>query len=180
VTQQSNDTPRTDFKLQLEDLSTEELTVLWQAESVEFVWDLSDLTALWQQQLDASIIADLSLNVAGDTLQFKSLCSDAVPPIATFRELLNHPSAPPHLLDAVRRWTKIRAAAPEGTGVGPIAGVLYYVTIAVGLRLAYPRPTKLTREALKIGFEWALEQGFLDAQTRNLLESARLRCIEKS
>ena len=134
------------------------------------LWEADDLEGILEHQLAASLEADLADLRPGLRGRLEELGAAGGPPIATFKDLLEHPRPPLELLELTKRFAKRCRSNPEGPLPDDIATVLYLAAIAAAMTRCGTRITKLGDEGVRHGLEWAVRQPWLDASTRELLE----------
>ena len=134
------------------------------------LWDTDDLEGILEHQLAASLEADLADLRPGLPARLEELGAADGPPIATFRDLLEHPRPPLELLELTKQFGKRCRSNPDGPLPDDIATVLYLAAIAAAMTRCGTRITKLGDEGMRHGLQWALRQPWLDASMRELLE----------
>ena len=82
------------------------------------------------------------------------------------------PQPPLELLELVKDFAKANADHPENGLPKEIAAVLYYGCIAAALVRLKARISKLSDAELRRGLGWAVEQPWVDEETRQLLARA--------
>lgn len=135
----------------------------------EPLWGPEDLAAILRHQLDAPLGFDLCF---GEAAPAETRTGDGLS-IETFRELFDHPRPPIGLLEQTKQYAKQCRKDPEGPLPDEIATVLYILSIVVARLRGDRRISKLDDDALRHSLDWALDQPWLDAWTRNLLGGAR-------
>jgi len=133
------------------------------------LWDSDDLEGMWEHQLAASLEADLGDLRPGLRARLEELVAPGGPPLATFRDLLEHPDPPLELLELTKQFAKRCRSNPEGPLPDDIATVLYLAAIAAAMTRCGSRITKLSDEGMGHGLRWALRQPWLDRSLRELL-----------
>lgn len=138
------------------------------------MWSAAELAAILEHQLAADVQFDLERfdEAVGVDLP-KMLCSVDGPPIQSFRDLFEHPQPPIELLDLTRRFAKACRSRGDSPLPAEIATVLYLGSIAAAMTKHEHRLTSLCDEALCSGFDWALDQDWMDESTRHLLQRGR-------
>ena len=69
---------------------------------------------------------------------------------------------------------------PAGPLPRAVAAVLYYVTIAAALLRCGKRITQLGYDELLRGFQWVMDQPWVDQPTKGLIEEARTALHESA
>jgi len=92
--------------------------------------------------------------------------------LKSFADLFHHPSPPLELLELIKDFAKANLDHPESGLPDEIATTLYYTSIATALVRLDARITQLPDADLQRGLRWAMEQGWLDAATKELLARA--------
>jgi hypothetical protein len=133
-------------------------------------WDAEDLEGILEHQLAAPLEADLADLRPGLRRRLAELGAAGGPPIATFRDLLEHPRPPLELLELTKRFAKRCRSNPDAPLPDDIATVLYLAAIAAAMTRCATRITGLGDEGMRHGLRWALGRPWLDASTRKLLQ----------
>jgi len=140
----------------------------------EETWSAGDLEAILEHQLAADVQFDLERFDEAVGLDLPELLRSAEgPPIRSFRELFEHPQPPIELLDLTRQFAKACRSQGDSPLPAEIATILYLASIATAMIKRDHRLTSLANEALRNGFDWALDRGWLDESTRRLLQQGR-------
>jgi hypothetical protein len=137
------------------------------------LWSPQELGAILRHQLAAPL--EFDLGAEGDAALADRIADYAgiQPPIRTFGELLFHPHPPIELLELVKEYAKSCRAGDDGVLPDEIATVLYALGIAAAMTKCDRRITRLDDQALEHLIDWVSEQTWLDAASRQLLDSAR-------
>ena len=133
------------------------------------LWQPEELAAMLQHQLSAPLEFDFSYLGREATQRLELLCSAQGPPIATFGDLLHHPSPPVELLAMTKEFAKACRTRSDRLLPGEIAALLYLLSIVVARTRCGRRITKLEDDALRHSLDWALQQPWVDQSTRALL-----------
>ncbi len=140
----------------------------------EEMWSTGELEAILEHQLAAEVQFDLERFDEAVGLDLpQMLRSVEGSPIRSFRDLFQHPLPPIELLDLTRRFAKACRSRGDSPLPAEIATILYLSSIAAAMTRCNHRITSLDDKALRCGFDWALDQGWLDELTRPLLEYGR-------
>jgi len=135
------------------------------------LWQAGELGAILRHQLVAAVQLDLGRLDRLSAEGLEALCSQAAPPIESFRDLLHHPCPPIGLLDMTKDFARACHSGAESLLPNEVATVLYLSSIVVALAKCQRRISKLDRQGLKHILDWALDQAWLDEATRGLLEA---------
>jgi hypothetical protein len=123
-----------------------------------------DLEAIWQLQLQAPAYVDLStLNKGPKTGA----------PNVTFGAILTNSQAPLDWLRLIKDFAKLHLAHEQGPLPKEIADGLYFVAIAAALKFHQTLISSLDPQKISRGFEWCLNQPWIDAKTKATLSSAK-------
>jgi hypothetical protein len=144
-------------------------------------WKEQDLPAMLQHQFLAPLDFDLrSQELAGGEARSreKTLTGAASIRIETFKDLLTHPAPPLELLKLAKEFFKWRTqACNKDSPEWRIAYLFYLLTLLAAGKHA-SRLSSLSPKALLKGAKWALEQSWIDAQTRQFILAACERLID--
>jgi len=135
-------------------------------------WSPEEFSAIFEHQLAAPLESELA---EIDPQMFARLGAwrrQSEHPLRSFSDLFTHPYPPVELLDTARRFAKRARSSADGRLPDDVATVLYFACIAVGMTRCNQRITRLDDAALRAGFRWALEQPWLTASVRRVLEEA--------
>ena len=121
-------------------------------------WEERELAAVLRHQLAAPLHVDL--RTRGDET------------VATFYDLLHHPTPPIELLALAKDFAKACRADPDSPLPREVAAVIYFGAIAVARRRCGTLITQLSPEELRAGVEWVLAQPWVDPATRELFALA--------
>jgi hypothetical protein len=133
------------------------------------LWGPDELAAIFEHQLSAPVDFDLSVMGGEPPTDLAAQLARQDPPIASFRDLFGHPHPPVDVLERTKQFAKQCRRRPAGPLPAEIATVLYLLSIVVAMTRGERRISKLDDEALRASLDWALEQPWLDAATRDLL-----------
>ena len=135
------------------------------------LWKAEELGPILQHQLAAAVQLDLGRLDRLSAERLEALCSQATPPIETFRDLLHHPRPPVELLEMTKNFARACHGGAESLLPNEVATVLYISSIVAAKLQCQRRITKLDSQGLKHMLDWALDQPWLDESTRGLLEA---------
>jgi len=142
------------------------------------LWKPEERGAILQHQLAAPLALDLGPLAPGHG-EARGAEAGAAPVLRTFGDLLFHPAPPVEWLESVKQFAKGCRSRPEGPLPDEIATVLYLMSIAAALVRCRRRITRQDDASLSYGLEWALDQPWVDARTRALLEEGRRAMAEE-
>ncbi|MCX6928561.1 MAG: hypothetical protein NT154_35930 [Verrucomicrobia bacterium] len=144
-------------------------------------WKEQDLPAMLQHQFAAPLDFDLrSQELAGGEARSreKTLTGAAGVRIETFGDLLTHPAPPLELLKLAKEFFKWRTqACKKDSPEWRIAYLFYLLTLLAAGKHA-SRLSSLSPRALLTGAKWALEQSWIDPQTRQFIVAACERLVK--
>ena len=95
------------------------------------------------------------------------------PPIATFRDLLEHPNPPVDLLELTKRFAKRCREDRDGLLPEEVAGVLYLWSIVAAKVRCGRRISSMDDASLERNIDWALRHPWLDPSARDLFRAGR-------
>ena len=122
-----------------------------------------ELDALWQLQLQAPVCVDLpALGADGPVAA----------PSVTFGEILKQRQSPLDWLRLIKDFAKLHLVHEQGPLPKEIADGLYFAAIAAALNHHQTLITGLNRQKLSRGFEWCLNQPWMDAETKAIIRLA--------
>ena len=133
------------------------------------LWDEAELADVLRHQLDAPLLYDLGRVRAREGIDELSRG------IGSFRELLLHPVPPKELLALTKEFAKSGASHPDSPVPAEVGTMLYYAAIAAALVRLQTRITTMTDAELHNGFEWGLQQSWIDPVVHRLLTEAEAR-----
>ncbi len=164
---------------ELENSPAETLADLMNLESDESPWSVDELTAVWRHQLAAPVEFDLTYLEKQRPASLDSLSSPQGPEIASFGDLFQHPRPPIELLRSTKDFAKSSRGRAEAPLPEEIATMLYLLSItAATIRFGH-RITKLDGQALRHSLDWALDQPWIDDESRGLLLEGRRAVNDK-
>jgi len=136
-------------------------------------WNPEDLGTILEHQLLVPVASDvggLGKQLAGRPDLVRSLQDLG---ITSFNDLLHHPRPPVELLKLTKEFAKDCRSHADSPLPDEIATILYFLSIVVAMQKCTQRISQLNHAGLRYGLDWALEQTWLDAPTRKLLEDGR-------
>lgn len=101
-------------------------------------WAAQDLAAMVRHQLAAPLVSDLEAAFAGSGPRVAALAASSAPPIASFGDLLAHPSPPVELLGLVKDLAKSVADGHGDAWPHEVASYFYFASIAAAPGHASP------------------------------------------
>ena len=143
--------------------------------STDGLWDHSDLAAVWQHQLSATLEFDLTIKDPGQKRRIATLSTSTGRPLRTFRDLLYHANPPVELLRLTKVFAKASPKDKDRPLPNGIAAALYYSSIVAAFIRCGERITRLTNLELREGVKWAVAQPWLDDPTRALFQEGLKR-----
>jgi hypothetical protein len=139
------------------------------------LWRADELTAIFRHQLASPVLVDLGGYDPGTAVRLKTLSAAQSLLLKSFGDLLQHPAPPVELLKLTKEFAKANMDHPESALPQEIAAALYYASIAAALVRLDTRISKLKDSELKKGLQWAIDQSWVDEQTKHLLALAQQR-----
>ena len=136
------------------------------------LWQPEEMAAIFRHQMAALLRVDLGGLARPAAERLEALVAAPAAPLQSFADLLRHPSPPLELLELVKDFAKTNADHPENGLPKEIAAVLYYACIAAALLRLKARISKLSDADPGRGPRWAVEQPWLDEETKQLLAKA--------
>ena len=133
----------------------------------EHPWNPDELAAILRHQLSLSPEIDLY----EDDQSGKSPADDATPATVRFAdywELLTDSSPPLPMLRRMKKLAKSAVRHPDSPLPEEVATTLYFAAIAAALVHCQRRISRLNDDGLQWGFQWALDQPWLDDNLRSL------------
>jgi len=144
------------------------------AQTDDPLWSDAEMGSILRHQLATTLASDLDVKESESLAAGIERCAGCEPPIRTFGELLFHPRPPAELLELVKQFAKSRRVAANAAMPDEIATMLYILCIAAAMTKCDRPISKMDPTALQHCLTWALEQSWLDEQTRELLERANI------
>jgi hypothetical protein len=136
------------------------------------LWRPDEMAAIFEHQMAAPLVVDLRGLAPPVARRLEALAGGQGAPAQSFADLLRQQNPPLELLELVKDFAKTNADHPENGLPREIAAVLYYACIAAALLRLKARISKLSDADLGRGLRWAVEQPWLDEETRHLLARA--------
>jgi hypothetical protein len=132
------------------------------------LWSPAELGAILAHQLAAPLECDLGGLDPRIGERLRQWNAPGGPPLRTFSDALRHKHPPLELLELIHRFAKNCRQNADGPVPQEIATVLYFASIVAALVRCGRRITALDDDALRRSVDWALQQPWLDADTRAL------------
>ena len=143
------------------------------------LWGPEELGAILEHQLAAPLESDLGSLDKGLVRRLKEINSAGGTPLASFSDLLHHPSPPAEFLELTKRFAKICRSDPQSPLPSEVATILYFSSIVVAMTKCGRRITKMDDRSLQYSLDWAIRRPWLDDSTRKILEEG-LRTVGSS
>lgn len=140
-------------------------------------WNAGELASIWSHQLAAPVEFDLTYIEKKRPESLNTLHSLQGSAIANFHDLFHHPRPPIELLRSTKEFAKSSRNRPEAPLPEEIATLLYLLSIATAMIRLGRRITKLDGQGLRHAMQWALDQPWIDDETRKLLREG-LRAVD--
>jgi len=136
-------------------------------------WRAEELAAAWDYHLSAPIEFELGAMSAHRARALRDLAMAQGLTVSSVRALMQHPVPPIELLTMIARFAKACLKAKDSPVLREVAGVLYYLAIAVAVTRLGTLVTRLRRADLMRGLDWALARPWVDQSSKATLEQAR-------
>ena len=136
------------------------------------LWRPDELAAIFRHQMSASMLVDLGTFDPRTAKRLKTASEAQGLLLKSFSDLFQHPAPAVEILKLVKDFAKANLDHPQSLLPPEIASVLYYTSIAVALVRRRERITRLADSDLQRGLGWAIQQPWLDDQTKGLLTQA--------
>jgi len=125
-------------------------------------WEPDELAGILRHQLATPL--KLDLGPAGPAMGAGAM--------ETFGDLLRRPDPPLDLLKRTKDFAKAHRDDPNSSLPDEIATVVYFAGIGAALARHGARISELDDGRLRRGLQWAIDQPWVDEQTRSLLREA--------
>ncbi len=133
----------------------------------EALWSTWELADILRHQLDVPLERGMLSLACTDVSQITALRLTAVPPITTMRSLLEHPSPPLALLEAVKDFAKECRNHPDRGLPAKLSTAIYLACIARSATVSKSVISTLERSDLLDGLHWLQEQPWADPCVRD-------------
>lgn len=143
-------------------------------------WRPEELAAVWEYHLSAPLQFELAALEPGQMRVLRDLSAAQGLLMNSLRGLLQHPVPPLELVVMVKDFAKGCLHGADAPLPAEIAGVLYHLTIAVGLARLGERITALSDAEILRGLDWALSHAWVDASSKATLAQARRVVVESA
>ncbi len=147
-------------------------TLMAAGEARTELWRPDELAAIFRHQMSAPMLVDLGGFDRRTATRLRTLSEAQGLLLKSFADLFHHQSPPVELLELVKDFAKANLDHPGSGLPGEIAAALYYTSIAAALVRLDARISQLPDADLQRGLRWAMEQGWLDERTKELLAEA--------
>jgi hypothetical protein len=144
------------------------------------LWQPEELGAIFQHQMSAPILVDLSGLDPATAARLKTLSQAQSLLLKSFLDLFLHPVPPIELLTLSKDFAKGNMEQPDSSLPNEVAAVLYYVSIAAALVRLERRISQLGDAELKRGLEWAKGKAWVEPRLQHLLEEALQKLAQAS
>lgn len=135
-------------------------------------WRPEDLAAIFRHQMAASVLVDLGALDSALAGQFQALADGSGLVLRSFGDLFQHAKPPLELLRLVKDFARRNLNHPESVLPTDVASALYYLSIAAARIRWNERISSLGDGDLVRGFQWAMDQPWLDESRAALLRQA--------
>jgi len=135
-------------------------------------WTPRDLEAIYRHQLATPVQVELGALGPDEARQLAAVADAHGLLLRSIGDLLHHPRPPIPLLALLKDFAKRLMEHPLSALPQDVASLLYWASIAAGLRHGGIRLTSLDDRRLTEGFQWAASQPWVDQPTSDLLRAA--------
>jgi DNA-directed RNA polymerase specialized sigma24 family protein len=132
---------------------------------------LGDPGAVLGQLLAAPVPLDLSALTTANAGKIRSWADSQGPLLKSFGDVFTHPQPLVDLLELIKDFAKEHRTDKESPLPRDVATVLYYASIAVALGRCGQRITRHDDATLRQGFQWGIDQPWVDERIRHLLRT---------
>jgi len=136
-------------------------------------WRPKELAAAWDYHLSAPLEFELGTLSAPRERALRDLTMAQGLTLSSLRALMQHPVPPVELLTMIAKFAKACSKSKDPPLPAEVAGVLYYLAIAVALTRLGTLVTRLRRADLVRGLDWAMAQPWVDQSSKATLDQAR-------
>ena len=133
--------------------------------------------AVLRHLLAAPVPLDLSALTAASAGKIRNWADSQGLLLKSFGDLFAHPHPLVELLELVKEFAKEHRTDAESPLPREVATVLYYASIAVALVRCGHRITRHDDATLRQGFQWGIDQAWVDEPVRNLLREGLARLV---
>jgi hypothetical protein len=137
------------------------------------LWSAGEMQAMWCHQLSAPVDLDLDTVVSVKATELRKSPALAAFAGKTFGQVLSHPAPAFELLQLIKEFAKQTLKDSEERQLREVARALYYAAYAAALIRCGKGLGSMSGEELLPGFDWALNQPWIDTTTRLLFEQAK-------
>ncbi len=141
--------------------SPDKLASLFQLTQNDDAWRTDDLAAMLRHQLGMPLSTIATTYAPGITFA------------GTFSDLLDQPSPPPALLNALRIYARQAHCDPEAPLPVAIASALYWAAIAAAINSGYGPQSSLSQTDIQDGLSWLAQQTWTTPELKKKAVTAR-------
>jgi len=145
------------------------LTMLDDVTGAEGVWSESEMSDLWQHQMQAKLVDDLGSGDPVGGVIVARLGESVAPSIHTFIELFQHNSPPAELLRRVKDFAKHEAMGSSASLPRSISSGLYHTAILVAKVRSDASVSMLPDAKLTDAVRWLISRMWVDESMRSTL-----------
>lgn len=135
-------------------------------------WRPDELAAAWEYHLTAPLHLEIEGLYPGRAEERRGSVDPGGQPGSSLHDLLAHPEPARGWIELVKDFAKGCLHGAESPLPAAVAGVLYYLAIAVGVTRLGERISRLGDAEIRRGLEWALAQSWVDTESRATLDQA--------
>ena len=151
-------------------IRSQSLADLW---SAALAWEPGDWSAILAMPLAELATLDLSSDLSAASRSYLKQIVTAGWATRPLSELL-HAEAPPVMaLTAIKELFKTHRTLEKSAVSRPVATLLYYVAILLARHRCHEQISTLTKAQIDEGIAWSLDQSWIDAATRQVIEACR-------
>lgn len=135
-------------------------------------WGPDELAAAWEYHLTAPLLLEIEGFDPGRAAVLRGSMEPGGQHGSSLHDLLAQPEPTRELIELVKDFAKGCLHGAESPLPAAVAGVLYYLAIAVGVTRLGERISRLGDAEIRRGLEWALGQSWVDTESRTMLAQA--------
>ena len=156
-----------------DDATPERLAELLHGEmAAPVAWTPRDLEAIYRHQLATPLQLELGAMAPDEAKQLAATADAHALLLRSIGDLLHHPRPPVALLAMLKDFAKRLMEHPLSALPHDVAALLYWASIAAGLRHGGMRLTSLDDGRLITGLQWAASQPWVDPPTAEMIRAA--------
>jgi hypothetical protein len=144
----------------------------------DIVWRGEELAGVLRHQLEAPIRVPMEPLAEPQELAAHAQASGLL--LRSYGDLLFHPHPPLPLLRMVKAFAKRCRLGRHGALPREVATALYFAAVVAALLRCHRLITRLSRDGLLEGVNWALAQSWVNGPLRGLFEEGFAALAEKS